>query len=203
MKYTLNFRSYLPIPNGFEFRSNQTYYFLSTSSNFNRQPCQRLKILVYDYSKWLFKADVVGFLPRVKKEQQNSCADSTSPCCAQDRARIVFLFQIVLRCGLVRDLRSMNMSRKLYYRVVIISMALYPRPVLNSIVHFYIRLKLNVSAIHTRFSGLLKHPSSWKMQVCTLSLWRSLTIVSFLLQTNHLEPLMLCLQAIHRPTQSA
>ena len=33
MKYTLNFRSYLPIPNGFEFRPNHTYYFLSTSSS--------------------------------------------------------------------------------------------------------------------------------------------------------------------------
>ena len=37
----------------------------------------------------------------------------------------------------------------------------------------------------------------------SLSLWRSLSIVPFLRQTNHLEPLMLCLQAIHRLTQSA
>jgi len=49
MKYTLNFRSYLPIPNGFEFRPNQTYYFLSTSSS--HQQCNKLKILVHDYRK--------------------------------------------------------------------------------------------------------------------------------------------------------
>ena len=49
MKYTLNFRSYLPIPNGFEFRANQTYYFLSTSSN--HQQCNKLQILVHDYRK--------------------------------------------------------------------------------------------------------------------------------------------------------
>ena len=49
MKYTLNFRSYLPIPNGLEFHANQTYYFLSTSST-HRQ-CNRLKIIVHDYSK--------------------------------------------------------------------------------------------------------------------------------------------------------
>ena len=49
MKYTLNFRSYLPIPNGFEFRPNQTYYFLSTSSS--HQQCSKLKILVHDYRK--------------------------------------------------------------------------------------------------------------------------------------------------------
>ena len=48
-KYTLNFRSYLPIPNGFEFRPNQTYYFLSTS--FNHQQCNKLRILVHDYRK--------------------------------------------------------------------------------------------------------------------------------------------------------
>ncbi|CAF4647799.1 unnamed protein product, partial [Rotaria sp. Silwood1] len=47
MKYTLNFRSYLPIPNGLEFHSNQTYYFLSTSST-HRQ-CYKLKIIVHDY----------------------------------------------------------------------------------------------------------------------------------------------------------
>lgn len=50
MKYTLNFRSYLPIPNGFEFRANQTYYFLSTSSTHHH--CSRLKILVHDYRKY-------------------------------------------------------------------------------------------------------------------------------------------------------
>ena len=50
MKYTLNFRSYLPIPNGLEFHSNQTYYFLSTSSS-HRQ-CNKLKIVVHDYSKY-------------------------------------------------------------------------------------------------------------------------------------------------------
>ena len=49
MKYTLNFRSYLPIPNGFEFRPNQTYYFLSTSSS--HQQCNKLQILVHDYRK--------------------------------------------------------------------------------------------------------------------------------------------------------
>ncbi len=50
MKYTLNFRSYLPIPNGFEFRPNQTYYFLSTSSS--HQQCNKLQILVHDYRKY-------------------------------------------------------------------------------------------------------------------------------------------------------
>ncbi|CAF1186469.1 unnamed protein product [Rotaria sordida] len=49
MKYTLNFRSYLPIPNGLEFHSNQTYYFLSTSST--HQQCDRLKIIVYDHNR--------------------------------------------------------------------------------------------------------------------------------------------------------
>jgi len=49
MKYTLNFRSYLPIPNGLEFRPNQTYYFLSTSSS--HQQCNKVKILVQDYRK--------------------------------------------------------------------------------------------------------------------------------------------------------
>ena len=48
MKYTLNFRSYLPVPNGFEFRSNETYYFLSTSMN-DRTQCFRLKIYVQDH----------------------------------------------------------------------------------------------------------------------------------------------------------
>lgn len=47
MKYTLNFRSYLPIPNGLEFHSNETYYFLSTSST--DHPCQKMKIIVHDY----------------------------------------------------------------------------------------------------------------------------------------------------------
>jgi len=50
MKYTLNFRSYLPIPNGLEFHSNKTYYFLSTSST--HQSCNKLKIIVHDYSKY-------------------------------------------------------------------------------------------------------------------------------------------------------
>jgi hypothetical protein len=50
MKYTLNFRSYLPIPNGLEFHSNQTYYFLSTSST--HQQCNKLKIIVHEYSKY-------------------------------------------------------------------------------------------------------------------------------------------------------
>ncbi|CAF0963417.1 unnamed protein product [Adineta ricciae] len=49
MKYTLNFRSYLPIPNGFEFRPNQTYYFVSTSSSHSQ--CNRLKIFVHDYHR--------------------------------------------------------------------------------------------------------------------------------------------------------
>ena len=49
MKYTLNFRSYLPIPNGLEFHSNQTYYFLSTSTT--HQQCNKLKIIVHDHSK--------------------------------------------------------------------------------------------------------------------------------------------------------
>ncbi|CAF1281942.1 unnamed protein product [Adineta steineri] len=49
MKYTLNFRSYLPIPNGLEFHSNQTYYFLSTS--LSHQPCYKLKIIVHDYQR--------------------------------------------------------------------------------------------------------------------------------------------------------
>src|SRR5271170_3490859 len=52
MKYTLNFRSYLPIPNGLEFHSNQTYYFLSTSST--HQQCNKLKIIVHDYSKYIY-----------------------------------------------------------------------------------------------------------------------------------------------------
>ncbi|CAF4582927.1 unnamed protein product, partial [Rotaria sp. Silwood2] len=47
MKYTLNFRPYLPIPNGLEFHSNQTYYFLSTS--LTHPQCYRLKIIVHDY----------------------------------------------------------------------------------------------------------------------------------------------------------
>lgn len=51
MKYTLNFRSYLPIPNGLEFHSNQTYYFLSTSRT--NQQCNKLKIIVHDHSKYL------------------------------------------------------------------------------------------------------------------------------------------------------
>lgn len=50
MKYTLNFRSYLPIPNGLEFHPNQTYYFLSTSSSAD-QRCYKLKINVHDYRK--------------------------------------------------------------------------------------------------------------------------------------------------------
>ncbi|CAF0833053.1 unnamed protein product [Didymodactylos carnosus] len=39
MKYTLNFREYLPIPNGFEFNAGHTYYFISTSDSteFGRQ----------------------------------------------------------------------------------------------------------------------------------------------------------------------
>jgi hypothetical protein len=52
MKYTLNFRSYLPIPNGFEFRANQTYFFLSTSSS--HQQCNKLQILVHDYHRATF-----------------------------------------------------------------------------------------------------------------------------------------------------
>lgn len=48
IKYTLNFRSYLPVPNGFEFRSNETYYFLSISMN-DRTQCFRLKIYVQDH----------------------------------------------------------------------------------------------------------------------------------------------------------
>jgi hypothetical protein len=51
MKYTLNFRSYLPIPNGLEFHSNQTYYFLSTSTT--NQQCNKLKIIVHDHSKYI------------------------------------------------------------------------------------------------------------------------------------------------------
>jgi hypothetical protein len=51
MKYTLNFRSYLPIPNGLEFHSNQTYYFLSISSTHYR--CHKLKIIVHDYRKYI------------------------------------------------------------------------------------------------------------------------------------------------------
>ena len=52
MKYTLNFRSYLPIPNGLEFHSNQTYYFLSTTSILSlNQPCYKLKINVHEYRK--------------------------------------------------------------------------------------------------------------------------------------------------------
>jgi hypothetical protein len=49
MKYTFNFRSYLPIPNGLEFHSNKTYYFLSPTPS--RQPCYKLKIIVHDYRK--------------------------------------------------------------------------------------------------------------------------------------------------------
>lgn len=49
MKYTLNFRSYLPIPNGLEFRPNQTYYFLSTSTS--HSTCSKLQILVHDYHR--------------------------------------------------------------------------------------------------------------------------------------------------------
>ncbi|CAF0724284.1 unnamed protein product [Adineta ricciae] len=52
MKYTLNFRSYLPIPNGLEFHSNQTYYFLSTTSILSlNQPCYKLKINVHEYQR--------------------------------------------------------------------------------------------------------------------------------------------------------
>lgn len=53
MKYTLNFRSYLPIPNGLEFHSNQTYYFLSTTSSLSssNQPCYKLKINVHEHRK--------------------------------------------------------------------------------------------------------------------------------------------------------
>jgi len=53
MKYTLNFRSYLPIPNGLEFHSNRTYYFLSTSVTY--QQCLRLKIIVHENSKTIRK----------------------------------------------------------------------------------------------------------------------------------------------------
>ncbi|CAF0874707.1 unnamed protein product [Adineta ricciae] len=52
MKYTLNFRSYLPIPNGLEFHANQTYYFLSTTSILSlNQPCYKLKINVHEYQR--------------------------------------------------------------------------------------------------------------------------------------------------------
>ncbi|CAM4872694.1 unnamed protein product [Rotaria socialis] len=49
MKYTLNFRSYLPIPNGLEFHPNRTYYFVSTS--LTHRQCNRLKIIVHDYNR--------------------------------------------------------------------------------------------------------------------------------------------------------
>lgn len=49
MKYTLNFRAYLPIPNGFEFRANKTYYFLSTSLSHSQ--CNKLQIRVHDYNR--------------------------------------------------------------------------------------------------------------------------------------------------------
>jgi len=60
MKYTLNFRSYLPIPNGFEFRPNQTYYFLSTSSS--HQQCNKLKILVHDYHRVSLPTSTKSFI---------------------------------------------------------------------------------------------------------------------------------------------
>ncbi|CAF3366849.1 unnamed protein product [Rotaria socialis] len=61
MKYTLNFRSYLPIPNGFEFRPNQTYYFLSTSSSHHQQ-CNKLKILVHDYHRMSVSTSTQSFV---------------------------------------------------------------------------------------------------------------------------------------------
>ncbi|CAF2127500.1 unnamed protein product [Rotaria magnacalcarata] len=60
MKYTLNFRSYLPIPNGLEFHSNRTYYFLSTSST-HRQ-CNKLKIIVHDYNRASSSLSTVSYL---------------------------------------------------------------------------------------------------------------------------------------------
>ncbi|CAF0819558.1 unnamed protein product [Rotaria sp. Silwood1] len=60
MKYTLNFRSYLPIPNGFEFRPNQTYYFLSTSSS--HYQCNKLKILVHDYYRMSIPTTTLSFI---------------------------------------------------------------------------------------------------------------------------------------------
>ncbi|CAF2730508.1 unnamed protein product [Rotaria sp. Silwood2] len=61
MKYTLNFRSYLPIPNGFEFRPNQTYYFLSTSSSHYHQ-CNKLKIFVHDYYRMSISTTTLSFI---------------------------------------------------------------------------------------------------------------------------------------------
>ncbi|CAF0784482.1 unnamed protein product [Adineta steineri] len=60
MKYTLNFRSYLPIPNGFEFRPNQTYYFLSTS--LSHQQCNKLKIFVHDYQRMSLSTSTKSYI---------------------------------------------------------------------------------------------------------------------------------------------
>lgn len=66
MKYTLSFRAYLPVPNGFEFRPNHTYYFLSTSSTHHQ--CSKLKILVYDHRKFTF---LFSHLSSVSRDDNN------------------------------------------------------------------------------------------------------------------------------------
>ncbi|UJR21290.1 hypothetical protein I4U23_024382 [Adineta vaga] len=70
MKYTLNFRSYLPIPNGLEFHSNQTYYLLSTSTlSSSHQQCYKLKINVHDYQRTLASSSTV---PSLNEKERHS-----------------------------------------------------------------------------------------------------------------------------------
>jgi len=74
MKYTLNVRSYLPIPNGLEFHSNQTYYFLSTSST--HQQCNKLKIIVHDYNRISSSINTVS---SISEQERKSLVSSHYP----------------------------------------------------------------------------------------------------------------------------